>query len=67
MIKFVIAAACAIALAGCTTVPAAQCDGLRPLRPKAATVDYLAANDPALKDDLLTYNLYGEARCGWKR
>lgn len=66
MIKLVAAAACAVMLSGCATMPAAQCDGWKPLRPKAATVDYLEMNDPDLRDDLLIYNLNGQTRCGWK-
>lgn len=67
MNRLIAAAACLAVLTGCATVPAAQCDGWKPLRPKVATVDYLAQHDPELIDQLLTNNLNGEARCGWKR
>lgn len=67
MIKLIAAAACLAVLTGCATAPAAQCDGWQPLRPKAATVDYLATNDPELVDALLVNNLNGETLCGWKR
>ncbi len=67
MIRLIVVAGCLAALTGCATVPAAECAGRKPLRPKAATVDYLAVNDPELVDALLINNLDGEARCGWKR
>jgi hypothetical protein len=54
------------ALASCvTTAPSDGCAGWRPVRVSAATVDYLAQNDPETLKALIAHQETGTARGCW--
>jgi hypothetical protein len=63
MVKALIAALAAMALAGCTTTAGDFCDVAKPMRPSQAA---LAAMDGQEVAEMLRHNLAGQRLCGWR-
>jgi hypothetical protein len=52
--------------AGCSTVPASECDGWKRLTPSAATRVFIIAQDRPFAEQVAGHNTFGAKRGCWK-